>query len=212
VTIYHPWESGTDNSPRWNAALEPVEAGEVSPHERYDLEHVDDPSQRPTGADYDRYLWLVKLVKSAACDETTIYRSHPFLVKHILFSAILVAANEALLEISRLVGASLDDARLISDWISRGRRGLESRWDPELRLYLDYDLRAAKPLKSRTVAGFAPLVAGGLRPRRLANVLETLRSPSFIGYPGLRRSLSPSTSPEDTGFDSRSYWRGPSGR
>jgi glucosylglycerate hydrolase len=59
------------------------------------------------------------------------------------------------------------------------------------------------------VAGFAPLVAGGLRPRRLANVLETLRSPSFIGYPGLRRSLSPSTSPEDTGFDYRNYWRGP---
>jgi glucosylglycerate hydrolase len=182
VTIYHPWESGTDNSPRWDAALEPVEAGEVSPHERYDLEHVDDPSQRPTDADYDRYLWLVKLVKSAACHETTIYRSHPFLVKDILFSAILVAANEALLEISRLVGASLDDARLISNWISRGRHGLESRWDPELRLYLDYDLRAAKPLESRTVAGFAPLVAGGLRPRRLANVLETLRSPSFIGY------------------------------
>ena len=104
MTIYHPWESGTDNSPRWDAALEPVEAGEVSPHERYDFDHVDDSSQRPTDADYDRYLWLVKLIKSAACDETTIYRSHPFLVKDILFSAILVAANEALLEISRLVG------------------------------------------------------------------------------------------------------------
>ena len=104
--------------------------------------------------------------------------------KDILFSAILVGCNEALLEISRLVGASLDDAQLISNWISRGRRGLDSRWDPELRLYLDYDLRAAKPLKSRTVAGFAPLVAGGLRLRRLATVLETLRSPSFIGYPG----------------------------
>jgi glucosylglycerate hydrolase len=122
----------------------------------------------------------MKLVKSAACDETTIYRSHPFLVKDILFSAILVAANKALLEISRLVGASLDDAQLISNWISRGRRGLESRWDPELRLYLDYDLRAAKPLKSRTVAGFAPLVAGGLRPRRLSTVLETLRSPPLL--------------------------------
>jgi hypothetical protein len=209
VTIYHPWESGTDNSPRWDAALEAVEAGEVSSHPRYDLEHVDDPSQRPTDADYDRYLWLVKLVKRATCDEATIYRSHPFLVKDVLFSAILVAANEALLEISRLVGASLEDAQLISSWISRGRRGLEGRWDPELRLYLDYDLRAAKPLKSRTVAGFAPLVAGGLRPRRLATLIETLRSPSFIGNPGLRRTLPPSTSPEDVGFNPRSYWRGP---
>jgi glycogen debranching enzyme len=140
----------------------------------------------------------VKLVKRATCDEATIYHSHPFLVKDVLFSAILVAANEALLEISRLVEASHEDAELISSWISRGRRGLESRWDPELRLCLDYDLRAAKPLRSRTVAGFAPLVAGGLRPRRLVTLLETLGSPSFIGCPGLRRPLPPS-----------SYWRGP---
>jgi hypothetical protein len=209
VTIYHPWESGTDNSPRWDAALEAVEVGEVPPHPRYDLEHVDDPSQRPTHADYARYLWLVKLVKRAACDEAAIYRSHPFLVKDVLFSAILVAANEALLEISRLVGAYQEDAELISSWISRGRRGLESRWDPELRLCLDYDLRAAKPLRSRTVAGFAPLIAGGLRPQRLAILLETLKSPSFIGYPGLRRPLPPSTSPEDGRFNPRSYWRGP---
>jgi len=209
VTIYHPWESGTDNSPRWDAALEAVEVGEMSPHPRYDLEHVHDPSQRPTDADYDRYLWLVKLVKRAACDEATIYRSHPFLVKDVLFSAILVAANDALLEISRLVSASHEDAELISSWISRGRRGLESRWDPELRLCLDYDLRAAKPLRSRTTAGFAPLVAGGLRPWRLATLLETLRSPSFIAYPGLRRPLPPSTSPKDARFNPRSYWRGP---
>jgi hypothetical protein len=209
VTIYHPWESGTDNSPRWDAALEAVEVGEVPPHPRYDLEHVDDPSQRPTDADYDRYLWLVTLIKRATCDEATIYRSHPFLVKDVLFSAILVAANEALLEISRLVGASHEDAELISGWISRGRRGLESRWDPGLRLCLDYDLRAAKPLRSRTVAGFAPLVAGDLEPLRLAILLETLKSPSFTAYPGLRRALPPSTSPKDPGFNLRSYWRGP---
>jgi len=209
VTIYHPWESGTDNSPRWDEALEAVEVGEVVPHPRYDLEHVHDPAQRPTDADYDRYLWLVELIKRASCDERAIYRSHPFLVKDVLFSAILVAANEALLGISRLVGASHEDAQLISSWISRGRRGLEGRWDPELRLCLDYDLRAAKPLRSRTVAGFAPLVAGGLRPQRLAPLLETLESHSFLGFAGLRLPLPPSTSLEDAGFNPRSYWRGP---
>jgi glycogen debranching enzyme len=151
----------------------------------------------------------VKLVKRASCDEATIYRSHPFLVKDVLFSAILVAANEALLEISQLVGASGEDTELISSWISRGSRGLESRWDPEHRLCLDYDLRAAKRLRSRTVAGFAPLVAGDPSPRRLAILLETLRSPSFIGCPRLRRLLPPSTSPKDSGFNPRSYWRGP---
>src|SRR5215216_7421874 len=94
VTIYHPWESGTDNSPRWDAALAAVEVGDLSPYERHDLQHVEDASQRPTDAEYDRYLWLVESIKRRGCDEGIIYESHPFLVKDVLFSSILVAANE----------------------------------------------------------------------------------------------------------------------
>lgn len=105
VTIYHPWESGTDNSPRWDAPMEAIETGEVPPYTRRDLQHVEDPSERPTAAEYEHYLWLVESLKQARYDEAAIYHSHPFLVKDVLFSAILVAANEALLEISEQIGA-----------------------------------------------------------------------------------------------------------
>jgi hypothetical protein len=209
VTIYHPWGSGTDNSPRWNAALTAVEVGDLPPYPRYDLQHVDDSSQRPTKADYDRYLWLVRLIKRAGCDERTIYRSHPFLVKDVLSSAILVASNEALLEIAEVVGAPDEDKELIGEWIERGRRGLEACWDEELKLCLDYDLRAAKPLRVRTVAGFAPLIAGGQSPERIKALLEVLDSPAFAGHAGLHWPLPPSTSPEEPEFHPRSYWRGP---
>src|ERR687897_3340315 len=113
VTIYHPWESGTDNSPRWDAALAAVEVGDLPPYTRYDLQHVTDPSHRPTDEEYDRYLWLLELLKRARYDEADIYESHPFLVKDVLFSAILVAANDALLEISRVVGAPEEDRETI---------------------------------------------------------------------------------------------------
>ena len=209
VTIYHPWESGTDNSPRWDAAMAAVEVGDLPPYPRYDLLKVANPSERPTNADYDRYLWLVKLIKAADCDEGNIYSSHPFLVKDVLFSAILVAANETLLKIAALVGAKGEDRALIAGWITRGQRGLDGCWDPELCLCLDYDLRARKPLRVSTVAGFAPLIAGRQSPSRLEDLIATLESSAFMGHPRLRWPVPPSTSPFDQGFDRRNYWRGP---
>ena len=59
------------------------------------------------------------------------------------------------------------------------------------------------------MAGFAPLIAGHLSPKRLQTLLENLDSPAFAGHPELRWPLPPSTSPEDPGFHPRSYWRGP---
>src|ERR671920_2166757 len=208
VTIYHPWESGTDNSPRWDATLEEVEVGALPPYTRHDLKHVSDPSHRPSDEEYDLYLWLLELLKEARYDEATIYESHPFLVKDVLFSAILVAANEALLEIAAAVDAPDEERTLIEGWIERGRESLDERWDPDLKLCLDYDLRAEKPARVRTVAGFAPLIAGGLSQERLEDLLETLDSLSFAGNPRLAFPLPPSTSPEEPGFHPRSYWRG----
>jgi len=209
VTIYHPWESGTDNSPRWDAALQAVEVGDLPPYTRYDLQHVSDPSHRPTDEEYDRYLWLLEHLKRARYEESAIYDTHPFLVKDVLFSAILVAANEALLEIAQAVGAPGEERALMEGWIERGRNALDRRWDGELGLCVDYDLLAGVPLRVRTVAGFAPLIAGGLSRERLGSLLATLGSPAFAGCEGLRWSLPPSTSPEEPGFHPRSYWRGP---
>ena len=72
----------------------------------------------------------------------------------------------------------------ITAWISRGRRGLKNSWDANLGLCLDLDLRANAPLGVRTVAGFSPLVAGG--PGHEREMLETLYSEVFLGYPKLR--------------------------
>jgi hypothetical protein len=209
VTIYHPWESGTDNSPRWDSVLERITVGEVPSYTRYDLQHVSDPSHRPTDSEYDRFLWLLELLKRARYDEADIYERHPFLVKDVLFSAILVAANEALLEIAEVVEAPDEDRALIDGWIERGRAGLEEQWDSDLGLCLDRDVLADEPLRVRTIAGFSPLIGGGLGHQRLRDLLSTLDSRAFAGNPKLHYPLPPSTSPEEAGFHPRSYWRGP---
>jgi hypothetical protein len=209
VTIYHPWESGTDNSPRWTPALERVEVGEVPYYERLDLDHVPDPAERPTGYEYDRFIWLVEIIKHARCDDVVLHRTSPFLVKDVLASAILVRANEALLDVAEVVGAPGEDRTMIQACIERGREGLEERWDSGLGLCLDYDLRTGKPLPARTIAGFAPLIAGAGSAERWERLLDVLDSRAFTGNPDLYRPLPPSTSPDDLGFRPRSYWRGP---
>jgi glucosylglycerate hydrolase len=127
----------------------------------------------------------------------------------VLASAILVRANEALLDVAEVAGAPGEDRAMIRAWIERGRQGLDERWDPGLGLCLDYDLRAGEPLPARTIAGFAPLIAGSGSAERWERLLDVLDSRTFTGNPDLYRPLPPSTSPDDGGFRPRSYWRGP---
>jgi glucosylglycerate hydrolase len=209
VTIYHPWESGTDNSPRWSAALERVEIGEIPDYERLDLGHIPDPEERPTGYEYDRFIWLVDVIKATGCDDDVLYEECPFMAKDVLASAILVRANEALVEISNVAGAPEGDRTTLRSWIEQGRNGLEERWNTDLGLCSDYDLRAGEPLAARTIAGFAPLIAGSEREDHLRDLLRVLDSRIFAGNPDLRWPLPPSTSPRERGFRPRSYWRGP---
>ena len=120
-----------------------------------------------------------------------------------------MAANEALLEIASVVGAPEGDRRLIAGWARRGHAGLEACWDPDLGLCLDYDVSIGRPIRSRTIAGFAPLISGGVTVERLADLLLRFDSPDFTGSAMLRRPLPPATSPDEKRFDPRSYWRGP---
>ena len=59
LAVAHPWESGMDNSPRWDAALHRVDISNAPTFERRDI-HTGDANVRPTDDDYARYCTLVK--------------------------------------------------------------------------------------------------------------------------------------------------------
>ena len=153
----------------------------------------------------------MKLIKRAGCDERAIYRSHPFLVKDVLFSAILVAANDALLEIAKVVEAPDEERELVEGWAGRGRKGLEKCWDDKLNLCLDYDLRADRSLRVRTVAGFAPLIAGRLSPERLAALLGELDSPPSQDTPNCAGRCRRAPVPKSRAFTRAAIGAVPSG-
>ena len=208
VSIWHPWESGLDNSPRWDPAMARIIPGDLTPYRRHDLIHVTDKRQRPTDSEYDRYLWLVQVLHSHNYDDAPIADHHPFRVKDVLFSALLAAADDALAALAPVAGMGTDVMVELSRHADRTRGAIDDRFDPDTGLAHDLDLVSGEALPARTIAGFAPLVAGGLF-ARTSEMQEMLEGPRFCGAEGMRWPLPPSTAVDDPAFDPRSYWRGP---
>jgi hypothetical protein len=211
ITIVHPWESGMDNSPRWDRAMARIQVprGELPPSKRRDLAHVSDAGQRPTNEDYDRFMWIVEVLKRGSYRVDRIYDELPFRVKDIFMSAMLVAANEALIRIAALADGDLDDLTIIESWIDRGRRGLAEQWLPDEGLCCDRDVIDDSWIKVQTIATFAPLLAGQLTADTRTALIRVWSSEVFTGHPGLRWALPPSTSPGEPSFVPNRYWRGP---
>jgi hypothetical protein len=207
ISIYHPWESGTDNSPRWDAALARIAVGDVPAYVRHDLKYVADASERPTMPEYDRYLWLVELLKSVHYDDAAAHRTHPFLIKDALMTAIFAAANAALARLCAEIG---DPGQVeLAAWGRRAAEAVLRSRDEAEGLALDWDTRADAPVRVRTCAGLAPLLLPDLPDDVLRSTVEVLSGSSFAGAPGLIVAGVPSTAPESPGFVTRAYWRGP---
>jgi hypothetical protein len=209
ITVYHGWEGGMDNSPRWDGPYSQVVVPEeLPPYQRRDTRIVTDTSQRPTMLEYDRYLTGVEELKAAGYDDRRIRATSSFLTTDVFMSAVFAAAADALARIARVLGA--DEVDELEEHAARFRAGVAGSVDRTLGLALDTDLRTSEPLRVETVAGFAPLLCGGLDGEAERAMVALLQSERWTGHPALRHAVLPTTSPASPQFRPRAYWRGPS--
>ena len=205
VTIHHGWESGMDNSPRFDGAYSRVEPGDLEPFTRTDT-RVADPSERPSDLEYRRYLWLVQQLADVGYRDDEARDACDFAVGDVFFSAVLAVADDDLAAIAEELDRPADAARL-RDWADRARAAVDATIDPATGLARDRDLRTGEWLGVPCVSGFAPLLSTrdpGVRARQ-----TTLAGPEWLGAPGLAFRVPCSTSPASPAFESRRYWRGP---
>jgi glycogen debranching enzyme len=178
VAILHPWEAA-DNSPRFDDALR--ELPDVGPQPpRHGA-----AEERPTDADYRRYLALVERLRAHG------YRpplaEAPFVYVDLTFNAVLAVAEEDLAALQRELG--VDSARAATA-ATRVRAALDGRSD-------GYE----------TIDSLLPLYAGAADARRLYD--EALWSPERFGPSAEMPWPVTSTSKASASFDARRYWRGP---
>jgi glycogen debranching enzyme len=200
AAIVHPWESGLDNSPAWDAPLAAVALppGGVAPYERQDRRHVD-ASERPDDATYDRFVHLARAYRDAGYAEE---QSSQFLIEDPLFNAIWLWSTHAMVEIAALIG---EDPGPHRDAAARIHDGLMTRlWDGAR--FLPRDLRTGRLIDKRTIVSLAPLLDPDLAPDVAHAVAAELASEHFRGPTGLGVASFDLRAPE---LEPRRYWRGP---
>jgi hypothetical protein len=205
AVIVHPWESGLDNSPAWDAELAGVPVGHGGPQTvpglRRDLDHAE-PGERPTDLDYARYIALAESYRDHGYRDAEALATHRFVVADPLFNALLAWSEEALGRIARVVGYR---AR------PHHRRAAQIR---EALLTHLYDPRAGTFVaRGRDGTAGAAHSIGGIVPILLdlpeAVVDRLLRSAGGPRFALSDRMPLPSYDRTCPGFDSTRYWRGP---
>jgi hypothetical protein len=202
VATLHPWETGMDNSPAWDAALARVPTDTETVIRRRDTSHVD-PAMRPHAEDYQRFIHLVDRYRGVGWDAARTYAVAPFRVADVGTNAILLRAEHDLLALAERYGSEADRAE-IAGRIAALQAGVSRLWDAERGIFTSYDLIADAPIPASTCAGFLPLFAHAASPEQVASLAETIREWS-------RRAPWPVASAEPGGasFEQRRYWRGP---
>jgi hypothetical protein len=198
VSVVHPWESGMDNSPYWDAVLGRVTESYVGSIPRPDLLHAD-ATERPSNAEYGKYLSLAARYRDHDCDD--VDPGFPFLAEDPAVNALLARSELALARIAGVLGED------VACHLARAERitaSLEQLWSEELGCYVARDVVTGELQQFRTVSGLVPLLLeDGPHAERL---LETLDGPHFALGSSV---LVPSYDLEARNFDPSNYWRGP---
>ncbi len=207
VGIIHPWESGTDDSPRWLDLLAAIQPENIPEFRRGDTRYV--PAiERPHRAEYERFIHLIDVFRKLNYAPAELLAHSPFLVQDVLFNAILFRADEDL----RALAASLGQPTAeIDGWLSKMRLNFDARfWNGTNGLYYDYDLRAGEPIQVNTAATFLPLFAGLATTKQLQRLVEEhLLNPREYAASGEVRHWVTTTARAEPTWESRRYWRGP---
>lgn len=196
VQIHHPWESGMDNSPRWDGALSRVEAS-PRPLPRRDRVHVP-PDQRPTDGEYGAYLSILDYLRGVR------YRPPagecPFRIGDVFVTSVLCRAEFDLADLWSGLGHSPASTLRRRETL---RRGLERVWNDEVGLFVD-DRGEVVP----TIAGL--LAAYGLPESRFTRCLAAgVSDPGTFGPSPQSPWYPTSVARHHPSFDPRRYWRGP---
>jgi hypothetical protein len=221
VSVVHPWETGTDDSPcldepisRTRAFLE--ERGvEQRIKKRKDTNTVS-REYRPTASHYDCFGRLIGFFREMKYDQTRILRESPFVVQDVLFNAIFAASAKSLSVLAgELSGRHRgtpkeayyrEEKERNATMHERIRAAIRTKlYDEKSGLFYSFDVAAGKHLRVDTIHSVSPLFGECATEEQAGKIQERLRCEEEF----LTETVIPTVSRKMPQFDPLRYWRGP---
>jgi glycogen debranching enzyme len=205
--IIHPWESGTDDSPRWLHLFECIRPEALPEFQRGDTRYVA-ATERPNRSEYERFIYLIDVFRKLNYEPGELLANSPFLAQDVLFNAILFRADEDLRAMAADLGEPTDE---IESWMNRVQQNFTTRfWDETSGLYFDHDMRSGKPIPVNTACTFLPLFAGLPSREQAQRLVEAhlLNLGEYAPSGDVRHWVTTTAKTEPT-WEARRYWRGP---
>jgi hypothetical protein len=215
VTILHPWESGLDDSPVWDHALSQIKIEHVLKFQRLDVIAVGGAKNTiPTDNMYNKFIYMIELMKQYNYDEKKMYEDFPFKIKAIVFSSILYVANKNLIKIAEIIEEK--DTEEIQGWISRCKKNFYKYFYPteqnsdksEDGLFYNYDIVSKDWIRKKTIGSLVPIYTGLIPNEQLHSLLKWIQRWSGAAGRCHTEALA-SVDVDEPYFKEFDYWRGP---
>ncbi len=203
VTVTHPWETGRDNSPEWDAPLAAVMPTVSVAALRKDKTHVN-ASERPTDDFYDRVMTLVEEAKALRWEGKAVARTLSLRVCDIGVQSILVRADRDLLWLARELGFARE-ASALEGWIVRSEKAFDRLLAAD-GTWRSMDLRTGALAPTATSGSFLPLYAG-IGGRAGADRMAAL----LDAWSAVTTYAVPSSDPTAPSYDPHAIGAAPSG-
>ncbi|WP_197708413.1 trehalase family glycosidase [Shewanella sp. ALD9] len=202
VVTYHPWESGMDNSPAWDEALNVVPCVDWQ-YTRRDTSHVDS-SQRPHKSEYDRFLFLVDFFKRSNFDSKYIFDNCPYKMNDIGIISILHCATKDLLIMGENLGLSDDRCDYLAQRVELTEKAISTLWCESSQFFYCRNVLTNTLSMVKTSAGLLSIYAGLTTTEQAASLNNTTKE----WIEASQFSIA-STHPSESCYEPQRYWRGP---
>ncbi len=220
VSIIHPWETGTDNTPYQDKPIEKtkmylrVKRFEQRIKKRKDIEIIC-KKYRPTDKDYECFGRLIGFFVEHNYNQEKIIKNSPYVVQDVFFNSIFAASLDSLSKLCMIFSNNIEGKK--SDFYrkeSEKNKELYEKVRHSIRkklfnqndgVFYSYDTVDRCFLKSPTVHCIAPLF-GRCATKKQAKKLISLCFSKKDFNPDIMVST---TSKKSKQFNNLKYWRGP---